>query len=431
MKPDDLGKGAVATPTISPVNGHVTSRRRLLGGAAALGLVALASPLLESVVSDAVADRNESATPLRNIVIDCQENHSFDSYFGNASWVGGYGVPRGYTQPDGSGGRVAPYHFPTPTPPNAHEGWDKYRGEWNNGQMDGFYLYGGEAAMGYYTGRDLPFYYSLHEKFSLCVNYFCSTMGETYPNRFYLAAGTAGGVTTDHVFGYGVLDYPCILDLLDAAGVTWKVYNIGQIDNVAKRQNLNIFLFFKRYQNDPRALALHNDYIEDARQGRLPNLSFLVASETLGLNEHPPHSVSVGMDLQQQLIEALMSSPCWQRAAYILTYDEHGGYFDHVAPPQLDAYGLGMRVPTWVISPYAKPHHLEPARYEHGSILKFIEAVFGLPTLASTNHQFDERTPGGRNYEAARGAAFGPPAPPRDGRDDIGDLMDCFDFGTQ
>jgi len=106
-----------------------------------------------------------------------------------------------------------------------------------------------------------------------------------------------------------------------------------------------------------------------------------------------------------------------------------GGYFDHVPPPQLDAFGLGIRVPTWVISPWSKPRHLEGRLYEHTSILKFIEAVFGLPTLASINHLFDSSTPVGSNYQAAAtGAAAGPPAPPRDNRTDIGNLLECFTF---
>src|SRR6266536_2089317 len=106
---------------------------------------------------------------------------------------------------------------------------------------------------------------------------------------------------------------------------------------------------------------------------------------------------------QQELITALQQSSAWSSSAYILTYDESGGYFEHVASPQLDAYGLGIRVPTWVISPFAKPGHLEPTLYEHSSILKFIETVFGLPTLASVNHLFDaSRT--------------------------IGNLMECFAF---
>src|SRR4029077_6103634 len=135
-----------------------------------------------------------------------------------------------------------------------------------------------------------------------------------------------------------------------------------------------------------------------------------------------PADVSVGMGLQQQLITALMQSSAWSSSVYIHTYDEAGGYFDHVAPPQLDAFGLGIRVPTWIISPWAKPGHLEGTLYEHSSVLKFIEAVLGLPTLASVNHLVDTSTPPGWNNEAAPGAS-GPPAPPRDGRSEIGNLM--------
>ena len=116
-----------------------------------------------------------------------------------------------------------------------------------------------------------------------------------------------------------------------------------------------------------------------------------------------------------------MSSSIWSSSAYILTYDEAGGYFDHVAPPVLDAYGAGIRVPTWVISPHAKPAHIGPTVYERSSVLKFLEVVFGLSTLSSVNHQFDTSTPG-TNNAAANGALTGPPAPPRDGLKSIGKL---------
>jgi phospholipase C len=134
------------------------------------------------------------------------------------------------------------------------------------------------------------------------------------------------------------------------------------------------------------------------------------------------------MGIQQQLITAWQESSAWQSSAYILTYDEHGGYFDHVTPPQFDAYGAGIRVPAWVISPFAKKAHLETTVYEHTSRLKFLETVFGLPTLASVNHRFDQSTPGGPNNQAAGGNATGPPAPPRDGIPEIGNLMECFAF---
>lgn len=97
------------------------------------------------------------------------------------------------------------------------------------------------------------------------------------------------------------------------------------------------------------------------------------------------------MGIQEELITALRGSSSWTTSAYILTYDEHGGYVDHVAPPVLDAFGAGIRVPTWVISPYAKRSHIEGSMYEHTSTLKFMENVFGLPTLASVNHSSTSR----------------------------------------
>jgi phospholipase C len=294
--------------------------------------------------------------------------------------------------------------------------------------MNGFYTTDGENALGYYIERDLPFYYSLHRRFTLCVNYFCSVLGPTWPNRFYLAAGTSGGVTTNGVWGYGVLDYPCILDLLEEAGVSWSIYNLRHFDNVPEGESDNVYVFFKRFAFDPRTRKSGHDYLVAARRGELPNVSFLIPSFTLHVDEHPPADVRVGMRLQQEMIRALMTSPQWQRSAYVLTYDESGGFFDHVPPPEVDAYGLGIRVPTWVISPWAKPGHLEPTVYEHSSVLKLIETAFDLPTLASVNHAFDSSTPGGPNNEAAAGAATGPPAPPRDRIQWIGDLTECFSF---
>ena len=398
------------------------TRRRFLQGAAALGAAGLGASLPGSRASAAPRRRKAS---LEHIVVCSQENRSFDHYYGYAPWVGGYGIPAGYSQPDGQGGSVQPSHFLTSSTPDIGHSWSAMHREWNGGRMDGFYTTDGQFCMGYYTADDLPYYYSLFERFTLCANYFCSVMGPTYPNRFYQAAATAGGITTNSVYGYGVLDYPMILDLLEDAGVSWRVYDLGQ-DNVSAGESDNVFVFFKRFANDPRAMRTMADYLNDAHDGRLPQVAFIIPSFTLGEDEHPPADVQVGMGLQQQLIGALMSSPQWPRSAYVLTYDESGGFFEHVPPRQLDAYGLGPRVPTWVISPLARPRHLEPTLYEHSSILKLIERVFGLPTLASVNHQFDRSTPGGKNNEAAGGAPTGPPARPRDRLTAIGDLSECF-----
>src|SRR5215213_2870595 len=150
-----------------------------------------------------------------------------------------------------------------------------------------------------------------------------------------------------------------------------------------------------------RTRGSKGSFINDARRGRLPQVSWLIPSYARGWDEHPPADVSVGMGIQEDVITAVRESPQWDSSAFMLTYDEHGGFFDHVPPPQLDAYGLGVRVPLWVISPYAKRGPIATAQpCDFVSTLKLLERLHGLPTLASVNHQFDAGTPTGGNYQA-------------------------------
>ena len=403
------------------------NRRTFLKGAGVLGAASLAGPAISKDWAFAKAPLGTPATPIEHILIDCQENRSFDHYFGYAPFAGTFGPPPGYSQPDGNGGSLEPYRFTALSTPDIGHSWNAVHGEWDAGAMDGFLTTDGINAMGYYTAQELPFYYSLFEDFTLCGNYFCSLLGPTWPNRFYTAAGTSGGITTNGIWGFGVFDYPIILDLLEDAGITWKIYNLGW-DSVPYVNTDNVFVFWKRWAKDRRTRGSKGSYLNDLRRDRLPQVSFLVPSYARGWDEHPPADVSVGMGIQEELVTALRASSAWDTSAYVITYDEHGGYFDHVAPLQVDAFGLGIRVPTWVISPYAKAGHIEATVYDHVSTLKFIETVFELPTLASKNHLFDVSTPGGGNYEASNGAATGPPAPPRDALEDIGDLTECFTF---
>jgi phospholipase C len=411
------------TPTLKGVD-----RRTFLKGTAAAGAATLSSGVLATV---ARAGRPRPAdTPLKHVIVDCQENRSFDHYFGYAPQVqaAGFGPPPGYSQPDGSGGSVVPYRFTDLETPDIAHSWNAVHAQWHGGAMDGFYTNAGIWSMGYYTAQELPFYYSLLGDATLCGNFFSSQLGPTWPNRMYLAAGTSGGITTNGLWGYGIFDYPIILDLLDAAGVTWKVYNLGW-DSVPYGNTDNVYVFWKRYAKDNRTRGSKGSFLNDLHLDRLPQVSFLIPSYARGWDEHPPASVAVGMGIQEELVTALRGSAAWDSSAYIITYDEHGGYFDHVSPPQIDAFGLGVRIPTWVISPWAKAAHIERKTYDLTSILKFIERLHGLPTLASVNHRFDAGTPVGGNYQAAAaGATAGPPAPPRDNRSDIGDLFECFRF---
>jgi len=408
------------------------TRRTFLERAGVAGVAVAGGTLWTTAVAAARAQRVAKVdTPIRHLVIACQENRSFDHYFGYAPQVQekGYGPPAGYFQPDSSGVEHYPFEFTSVTTPDPPHEWSSVHEQYAGGAMDGFWqscqdaIGDGDAAMGYYTARELPFYYSLLDDSALCANYFCSLLGPTWPNRFYFAAGTSGGITTNGIWGYGVFDYPIILDLLDEAGVTWGVYNMNW-DSVPYGNTDNVFVFWKRYAHDRRTLGSKGSFLNDARKGRLPQVSWLISSYAHGKDEHPPADVSVGMNLQADCIEAVRNSPLWESTAYLLTYDEHGGYFDHVAPPQVDAYGLSIRVPLWIVSPWAKKGPvLSSLPAEHTSTVKLIEALHGLPTLASRNHRFDAGTPTGGDYEAG-----GAPAPPRDGREDIGNLLDLFEF---
>jgi phospholipase C len=404
------------------------TRRTFLKGSLAAGAAVAGGGLFTTAIH--AKTRAGADTPLEHILVACQENRSFDHYYGYAPQVqaAGFGPPAGFSQPDGSGGSVVPYRFTDLFTPDIPHDWDSVHGQWDSGAMDGFMTHSGIWSMGYYTAAELPFYYSLFGDSTLCANFFCSLLGPTWPNRFYLMAGTSGGITTNGQWGYGIFDHPMILDLLDAAGITWKIYNLGW-DSVPFGNTDNVAVFWTKYAHDQRTRGSKGSYLNDARKDQLPQVSFLIPSFARGWDEHPPASVAVGMGIQEECVNALRQSSAWESSAYIITYDEHGGYFDHVPPPQLDAFGLGIRIPTWVISPWAKPGHLEGTTYEFASILKLIERVFGLPTLASVNHRFDTATPVGGDYQAAApGATSGPPAPPRDGRHEIGDLFECFSF---
>src|SRR6266542_2061260 len=165
-------------------------RRAFLKGAGALGAAGVIAPALSTGPALARGAAAQSGTtPLQHIIVDCQENRSFDHYYGFAPFAGQFGVPAGYSQPDGQGGSVAPFEFTSLSTPDIGHSWSAVHSEWDAGAM-------------------------------------------------------GGGFTTNGVWGYGVFDYPIILDLLEDAGVTWKVYNISW-DSVPFGNTDNVFAFWK------------------------------------------------------------------------------------------------------------------------------------------------------------------------------------------
>ena len=309
-----------------------------------LGMLAGISLMLDACTSNnppPIGRQAGGLNSINHILIACQENRTFDHYFGNYPKAGKFGIPAHFSVPDGKGGHVAPYHLKSHATSDIDHTWQAIHGEWNKGAMNGFFTTDGSSALGYYDGTDLPYYYALADAFTLCGNYFCYQLGATLPNRIALWAATSGGITIHTRIPSGSLDYPAIVDLLDEHKVSWKCYNLGTgLGSVPEVEFFNALSFFKRWQRDSRLQFKGSDYYNDLNQGTLPQVSFLISDALI--SEHPPIDIEFGQKEMARVINALIASRLWTSSALFLTYDEGGGFFDHVPPPQVDAYGMGF-----------------------------------------------------------------------------------------
>ena len=305
-----------------------------------------------------------------HIVVVMQENHSFDNYLGMLGRGDGFnldrhGRPRN-TNPDPTGGYVRAFHE-TDTSQAGHvtQTWDASHIQYAQGRNDGFI--GPESSsdwsMAYYTGEEIPFYYSLARTFPLCDRYFCSVLAQTYPNRRFLLAGTALGlIATETSSITGVPPNGTIFDRLDAHGISWASY----ATNVS-----TLYVISDIVTKNPNQIKTIDQFHADAKAGSLPAMSY-VDPNTLTGTEENPQDLSLGEYFVSTVVGSLLNSPAWDRTLLVWTYDEHGGYYDHVSPPaaippddilpdlvttdQPGAYDrYGFRVPTVVVSPYGKP----------------------------------------------------------------------------
>jgi phospholipase C len=189
-------------------------------------------------------------------------------------------------------------------------------------------------------------------------------------------------------------DLPTIFDRLQEAGISWKFYvqnydpdinyrNMGTNGNRASQVIWVPLLNMDRFLDDP-VLSAHivdlDEYYTDLRNGTLPAVAYIVPS---GASEHPPSSVETGQRFVKTLIQELMRSNAWDRSAFLLLYDDWGGWYDHVKPPQVDEFGYGPRVPALLVSPYAKVGFIDHTQLDFTSVLKFIETNWNLKPLST------------------------------------------------
>lgn len=335
---------------------------------------------------------------VQHTVIIFQENHTFDNYFG--AFPGADGVSRGTTS---TGMNVPLTPMPDMDFDNLCNSWDCAIQAIDGGKMDGFDLIsGGLSAYTQASAQQIPNYWAYAQHYVLADRYFTSVHGPSLPNHlFTLAAqsagtvdnlnGTTGGMACDGttsgtitvIDGNGnrsqhspCFDVPILGDELSAAGLSWKYY--------IEDGSGGTLQLIRHVRNGPGWTENHgttDQFLLDARTGQLPAVSWVI--KPLTGSEHPPNSICSGDSQTAQFVNAVMQGPDWSSTVIFVTYDDFGGFYDHVAPPQIDRYGLGPRVPLLIISPFAKRGYISHTLYEHSSMLKFVERRYRLPALTA------------------------------------------------
>jgi phospholipase C len=379
-------------------------RRRdfLRGAAAASGAALLGRSVRGQGLERGVREEGRLRLPppersgIEHIVVVMMENRSFDHLLGwlpNAdgrqeglTYVDGAGTPHGTfpLAPDFTG-------CAHPDPDHSYTGG---RAQFDDGAMDGFLRSGDndEYAIGFYVEEDRPFYGALARHFTAFDRSFCSILGPTFPNRLFLHSAQTDRLTNT----LALATMPTIWDRLAAAGVEGRYYF----------SNLPILaLWGKKYL--PLA-HLYPQFLLDAVTGRLPPVSVVDPRFTLlegGNDDHPPADIRDGDAFLARTFRAVASGPGWPHTVFIVTYDEWGGFFDHVPPPRAAAPNavdpdvvrgkarLGFRVPTVVASPFTRGAADDPRvsslTLDHTSILKLIEWRFGLAPLTARDASRD------------------------------------------
>jgi phospholipase C len=353
------------------------------------------------VEADSTPGEPQTKTPINHLIVMMQENHTFDNYFG--TYPGADGLPAGTKMPvdpnNPGAGYVEPWHIGDIPITDLSHSAATFREQYNNGKMDGFVSalnrrnQNGRLTMGYYDRSDLPYYWSLADNYVLFDRFFSSAKDGSDANHMFWVAAVPPVTTRGQTLSDRLATVPTIFDRLQAAGISWKFYvqnydptityrDLGTVGNRASQVIWVPLLKFDRFLDNP-TLSSHivdlSQYYIDLREGTLPAVAFIVPS---GASEHPPGSIDSGQKFVKTLIQELMRSDAWNSSAFLLTYDDWGGWYDHVPPPQVDDYGYGPRVPAILISPYALQGKIDSTQLDFTSILKFIEENWGIQPLA-------------------------------------------------
>jgi len=345
--------------------------------------------------------------PIQHTIFILKENHTFDNYFGN--FPGADSATSGLIS---TGAKISLAPMADSDQSALCNSWDCALEAMDGGKMDRFDLIGvGLDAYVRASEQEVPNYWAYARRFVLADHFFSSVHGPSLPNHLFTLAAQAGGVISNGAAKSSTTDCdgapagtviviatdgsrsqqsPCfdfltLADRLDGAGIDWRYYiESGE----------GIFAFLKHIRHDPtwrKHISTTAQFMMDLQTGDLPAMSWVVSP--YDASEHPPESTCVGENWAVQTLNTLMQGPAWSSAAVFITFDDFGGFYDHVPPPQVDQAGFGPRVPLLIISPYAKKGYVSHTTYEFSSIIKFVETRYNLYPLtardAAASDMFD------------------------------------------
>lgn len=384
-------------------------------------------PARSAVPPSALASHSNAkptqANPIQHFVFIIKENRSFDSYFG--TFPGADGATEGKT----STGQIVPLTLmPDITPHDLDHTNEGALTDIDNGNMDDFDLPPAAPQndlLPYreFTQAGIPNYWTYAQNFVLADHMFSSLHGPSFPNHLYSVAAQSGGVVevplpasdwqpSMPLFTWGCdaspfitvrmldaqgdldavapcFDFPTLADSLQNAGISWKFYAPSQGQGGYHLSTLDAISHIRYSQLWSEDVVPTENFVNDALNGNLSAVSWDVIGPPD--DEHPPDSTCLGENWSVAQVNAVMQGPDWNSTAIIIVWDDFGGFYDHVVPPVVDEFGLGIRVPALIISPYPyMPGYISHTQYEFSSVLKTIEEAFGLPPLTDRDAEAND-----------------------------------------
>jgi phospholipase C len=359
---------------------------------------------------------------LKHVVIIVQENRTFDNFF--HGFKGATYAEYGYA----NNGAKIPLHSTTLRGPDIWHNWGNAMAAWDGGKMDGFntlpltnHQTANQYPYAYVARKHIAPYWIMASRYVLADHMFPTMFGPSFTGHLDLIAGTAdldpsdsevdgpssqpwgcdapGGtfsfrLDTQRQESHG--PFPCftqfrtLADTLDAARVSWRYY----APPISQPNNGGIWSSFDairnvRYGRDWRnVISPQTRVLDDAKSGNLPGVTWVIPDAVD--SDHVGISDIYGPSWVASVVNSIGTGPDWKTTAIVVVWDDWGGWYDSVAPPQLDYRGLGIRVPCIVIAPYAKSHYVSHTQYEFGSILNLVEEVFGLPPLGTESDGYTD-----------------------------------------